>query len=84
MVRVTEDGVRRLAEAARNSKLRIDEEAKRLVAEEQSADFYHGYVSGVAGVVTLCRYFLKSFGEAVDAHPRHDHGVETGQWNAQS
>ncbi|MBA3713416.1 MAG: hypothetical protein H0W76_13360 [Pyrinomonadaceae bacterium] len=76
-MKVSEDRMHRLAEAARDSGMRINEEARQLVEEGQSADFYRGYVSGVAGIVTLCRCFLKSVGEAVDADLRHGHGVET-------
>ena len=69
MFRVSEEGMLRLAEAARESKLRIDEEAQRLVDEGQSPEYYLGYVNGIAAVITLCRGLAKELGERAGVNP---------------
>lgn len=78
-VRVSEEGLRRLAEVAQNSGFRIDEEARRLVEEGRSADYYLGYANGVAGVITLCRSVIAKLGGAADANPHRDSQTVAGE-----
>lgn len=70
--KVTEDGARRALEAARRAGLKVDDAARAFVAEGESADFYLGYLSGIACAVTHSRSFLKKLGEAVDSDSRID------------
>jgi len=63
--KVTEEEARRALESARSGGLKINEAARAFVAAGESADFYLGYLSGIACVVTISRSFLQTLGEAV-------------------
>ncbi len=63
--KMTEEEARRVLDAARSAGLKIDDAARAFVAESKSADFYLGFLSGIACVVTTSRSFLQTLGEAI-------------------
>lgn len=66
MIKLFEEDVRRLVEAARESGLKIDEEARASVEPERSPEFYLGYLSGIMCAVTICRNFIGTLGTRMD------------------
>ena len=70
MIKLFEEDVRRLVEAARESGLKIDEEARASVEPERSPEFYLGYLSGIMCAVTICRNFISTLGAQMgqDSH----------------
>lgn len=77
--RVSEEGLRRLVEAAQDLNFRIDDEARRLVEEGRTPDYYLGYANGVAGVITLCRALVAKLGTAAEANSRQDAETIAGE-----